>query len=129
MARTAGKLARELEQDIPVVRRRRDRQTRQTRYPHSHYRIKIEDNDKIPPGGQYIGLNGRNWLITSGVEVVVPRGVLYVLDDAVESIPITDRNTGRVASWSQRKKYPFQIVEAVVEEDELPEADFETTDV
>lgn len=70
-------------------------------------RIILEDSVHMSPGGQFICFNGRTWLIQAGVEVEVPIGVLEVLDNAIESIPVIDPNTGRAVRQQVRKRFPY----------------------
>lgn len=84
------------------------------KYPYDKYRIQLADSDKISPGGHYVGLNGRNWLIQPGVEVTVPNGVLYILDDAIELVPIT-RNT-LIVDWAKRPRIPYVNLGPVIDE-------------
>lgn len=72
-------------------------------------RILIEDNDEIPPGGQFIQVNGRSFMIQAGHEVEVPVMVLDVLDHAVKSVPITDAmNT--VIGYRDRLRFPYRVI-------------------
>lgn len=50
--------------------------------------IILHDSDKIPPGGQFIGLNGVGFLLMPGVRASVPVELLSVLDDAVMTEPV-----------------------------------------
>lgn len=99
--------------DVPVaMRTKRDemgsnvsKPDPRIKYPYDKYRIQLADSDKISPGGHYVGLNGKNWIIQPSVDVVVPNGVLYILDDAVELVPIT-RNT-LIVDWVKRPRIPY----------------------
>jgi hypothetical protein len=72
-------------------------------------RIILEDNEQIPPGGQFIQVNGRSFLIQANYEVEVPRMVCDVLDHAVMSVPITDQmNT--VIGYRDRLRFPYRVV-------------------
>jgi hypothetical protein len=72
-------------------------------------RIMIEDNDEIPPGGQFVQVNGRSFLIQAGHEVDVPRSVCDVLDHAVKSVPITD-NMNTVIGYRDRLRFPYRVI-------------------
>lgn len=72
--------------------------------------IILDDNDEIPPGGQFIGVNGVGYQLLPGVEAFVPRAVCEVLDHAVKSIPVLDPMTKRVIGWKNRKRFPYTIV-------------------
>ena len=71
--------------------------------------IILQDNSQIPPSGQFIGVNGKGYLIQAGVEVSVPVSVLEVLDNAIESHPVVDRND-TVLSYRNRLRFPYSIV-------------------
>jgi hypothetical protein len=72
-------------------------------------KIMLEDNDQIPPGGQFVGVNGRTFLIQAGYEVDVPRSVLDVLDHAVMSVPITNAMR-QVIGYRDRLRFPYRVI-------------------
>lgn len=74
-------------------------------------RIKIilEDNEHIPPTGQFVSVNGRAYIIQSGKPVEVPQEVVSVLNDAVTSHPITN-NDGEVLGYRDRMRFPYRLV-------------------
>jgi hypothetical protein len=72
-------------------------------------RIMLEDNDQIPPGGQFISADGRAFLIQAGYEVNVPYSVLDVLDHAIMSVPVKDRND-TVISYRDRLRFPYRVI-------------------
>lgn len=72
-------------------------------------RIILEDNDQIPPGGQFVAVNGRAFLIQPGHEVDVPESVLDVLDHAVMSVPVVDASA-TVIGYRDRLRFPYRIV-------------------
>ncbi|HLU83723.1 MAG TPA: hypothetical protein VKZ43_09995 [Trueperaceae bacterium] len=51
------------------------------------YAITLHDNKEIPPNGQFIGVNGRQFLLRPGHKVRVPASVLEVLNNAVHALP------------------------------------------
>lgn len=53
---------------------------------HPRDRIKIHENERIPREGQFIGLNGYQYLIKPGFEVDIPRPVRLMLDTRIETI-------------------------------------------
>lgn len=70
--------------------------------------IILEDNDDIPPSGQYIGVNGKGYMLQAGVEARVPVSVLGVLDAAIKSVPVKDPNTLRVIGYRNRLRFPYR---------------------
>lgn len=50
--------------------------------------ITLHDSDRIPPGGQFIGVNGQHFLLMPGHRANVPVELLSVLDDAVMTEPV-----------------------------------------
>ena len=72
-------------------------------------RIVLEDNDQIPPGGQFLQVDGRPFLLQSGYEMDAPVGVLDVLDHAVASFPVTDENKN-VIGYRDRLRFPYRVV-------------------
>lgn len=49
--------------------------------------ITLHDSPEIPPGGQFVGVNDKQFRIRPGIKVVVPRYVIEVLDNAVQGVP------------------------------------------
>ena len=74
-------------------------------------KIILEDDDNIPPTGQFFGLNGRSFLIRPGEVVTVPKGIVDILDNAVYTVPITDPQTKQVTGYRDRLRYPYRFVE------------------
>ena len=54
--------------------------------------ITLHDSPEIPPNGQFIGVNGKQYILKPGVRVRVPASVLEVLDNAVHAVPELDAN-------------------------------------
>ena len=74
-------------------------------------KIRIEENDNIPPTGLFVGHNGLSYLIRAGEEVKVTPGVKGILDDAVEYVSIIDPNTRRVVGTRRKLRFPYQVVQ------------------
>lgn len=72
--------------------------------------IIIDDNSEIPPTGLFVQVNGRNFIIKTGVVVAVPTVVINVLDDAVQAMPILDPHTQRFISTRNRLRFPYRVV-------------------
>jgi hypothetical protein len=72
--------------------------------------IVLDDNDEIPPGGQFIGVNGVGYMLMPGTEAFVPRAVCEVLDHAIKLMPVQDKNTHQIIGWKPRKRFPYSVV-------------------
>jgi hypothetical protein len=72
--------------------------------------IVLDDNDEIPPGGQFIGINGVAYMLLPGIEAFVPRAICDVLDHAIKSVPVQDAVSRRIIGWKNRKRFPYSIV-------------------
>lgn len=72
-------------------------------------RIILEDNDQIPPGGQFIGVDGTPYLMQANVEVEAPIGILDVLDNAIMSVPVLDGDMS-VVGYRDRLRFPYRVV-------------------
>lgn len=72
--------------------------------------IQLEDSDDIPPGGQFVGVNGYGYKIVPGSPVKVPVSVLEVLDNAIVSIAVVDPLTKQVVGWRDRLRMPYRVL-------------------
>ena len=77
-------------------------------------KIILSDDLKIPPTGQFFGINGRNYILRAGEEARVPQGIIDILDNAVEMHPILD-GMGRPVGWRNRHRFPYTVVREEVE--------------
>lgn len=71
--------------------------------------IILEESVEVPPTGQFVGVNGRSWMIRPGEEVTVPVCVLEALNDACSSVPRTDQQ-GNVVDYRDKQRLPYRIV-------------------
>lgn len=72
-------------------------------------RIILEENDEIPPTGQFIGINGTGYILKPGLEASVPAVLLNVLNDAVKSVPITD-GSNTVIGYKDKLRFPYRML-------------------
>jgi hypothetical protein len=72
-------------------------------------RIILEENDEIPPTGQFFGINGRSYILRPGEESSVPAELLEVLDGAVKSVPILDAGNA-VVGYRDRLRFPYRVI-------------------
>lgn len=89
---------------------RRGRQKAQEQDAGPSVAIILSENEEIPPTGLYVGLNGKGYLIRPGERVVVPKGVVDILQNAIMSGPVQDPATKQVVGYRDRMRYPFQLV-------------------
>ncbi len=72
-------------------------------------RIQLEENESIPPGGQFIGVQGEGYILKPGVPTMVPLGVVEVLDNMVMSVPIQDEMQ-TVIGFRDRLRFPYRML-------------------
>lgn len=72
--------------------------------------IQLEDSDDIPPGGQFVSVNGYGYKLVPGYPIHVPVSVLGVLDDAIMSIAVIDPLTRQVVGWRNRLRLPYRVL-------------------
>lgn len=73
-------------------------------------RIVLEDNDNVPPTGQFFGHNGRGFILRSGEEADVPPELINILNDAVWEAPIVDEGTRQIIGYRKRLRFPYRII-------------------
>jgi hypothetical protein len=77
-----------------------------------YVRIMLEDSDKIPPTGQFFGLNGAGFMLRAGEEADVPTGIIEILDNAVESHAIKN-GSNQVVGYRNRHRFPYRVIRRV----------------
>lgn len=75
-------------------------------------RIVLEENENIPPTGQFIAANGRSFCLRPGEEADVPLVVIGILNDAVQSVPTIDPATQQVIGYRKKLRFPYRLVAA-----------------
>lgn len=70
--------------------------------------ITLHDSKEIPPNGQFIGVNGRQFVLKPGVRTKVPVCILEVLDNAVHSLPELDDQT-RVVEYRDAPRLTYTL--------------------
>lgn len=73
-------------------------------------KIILEENDDMPPNGLPVGLNGKLFIVPTGVEVSVPKGVAEILDHAITSVAVLNPYTKKIAGYRERKRFPYRVV-------------------
>lgn len=74
--------------------------------------IILEESDDIPPTGLFVSHNGNPYLIRTGEPVEVPDFLLGILDDAIQSRPVTDPRTNKVIGHRDQMRYSYRRVAA-----------------
>lgn len=73
-------------------------------------KIILDPHDDIPTnGGLYVGYNGRQFLLPTSRAILVPQGVISVLDDAVQGIPVRDPDTLRLVDVRMAKRFQYHF--------------------
>lgn len=74
-------------------------------------KIILEENANIPPTGQFFGLNGTGYLLRAGEIAEVPKGIIDILDNAVEEVPVVDPITKQPVSHRPRHRFAYRVVQ------------------
>jgi len=77
--------------------------------PMPRIKIILEDNDNVPPGGQFISVDGVPYLLQPNMEADVPVNVLDVLDHAITSVPVVDADKN-VIGYRDRLRFPYRVI-------------------
>ena len=81
--------------------------------PEGRIWIVLQESPHITRGqGQFFGINGAGFLLKPGKKAYVPKGIVDILENAVEEIPDVDPDTLQVVGWRQRLRFPYSIVAA-----------------
>ena len=84
----------------------------QPNFRQDRVRIQLEENDNIPPGGQYFGINGAGFILRPGVPANVPRGIIDILDAAEMDVPVINVDTLQIDGWRKKLRYPYRLLSA-----------------
>jgi len=79
--------------------------------PSKRVRIVLEENENIPPTGQFFGHNGATFLLRPGDEADVPVEILTVLNDAVQDVPQLDPTTRQVVGYRKKLRFPYRVIQ------------------
>lgn len=71
--------------------------------------IVLEDNEQIPPTGQFFGVQGVGYVLRPGEPAAVPDGLLNVLDTAIISVPVKD-TSDVVIGYRDRLRFPYRVI-------------------
>lgn len=72
--------------------------------------IVLEDNENIPPTGQFIGHDGNGFMLRSGVAVEVPVELVEILNNAVYLAPVVDPQTRQIIDYRERLRFPYRVL-------------------
>lgn len=73
-------------------------------------KIILEENEEIPPTGQFFGLNGTGYILRPGEIAEVPTGLIDILDNAVKLAPVVDPVTKQPIDHRPRHRFAYRIV-------------------
>lgn len=73
-------------------------------------RIVLEENENIPPTGQFISADGVAFILRPGEAADVPMSVVRILDDAIQAVPQIDPSTKQVVGYRNKKRFPYSVV-------------------
>jgi hypothetical protein len=113
-----GVMLPEVKMEAAVVREAPVREQAKAVVKERRVRIVLEDNDQVPPTGQYFGINGVGYMLKSNMEALVPLGLIDVLNNAVVDRPVIDADTKQVVGWRKQLRFPYRVVGVVEPERE-----------
>lgn len=76
----------------------------------------LEDNENIPPTGQFFGHNGTGFILKAGEAAEVPIELLDILNNAEYLAPVVDPQTRQIIDYKPRLRFPYRIVQPPKEE-------------
>jgi hypothetical protein len=113
-----GVMLPESRMEPAVVREAPERESAKPVITERRVRIMLEDNDAIPPTGQFFGINGVGYLLKSNIEALVPVSLVDILNNAVTDRPIVDPVTKQVTGWKKQLRFPYRVL-GLVEPDRI----------
>jgi len=78
--------------------------------PPKRVKIVLEENANIPKTGQFFGVNGASYILKPGHVALVPQGLVDVLENAIEHVPVIEEGSLRVVDMRKKYRYPFRIL-------------------
>lgn len=70
--------------------------------------IKLNDNDEMPPTGQFFQVNGRFFILKAEMWHRVPSFLLSMIDEAITEKPVTNENNQLVGTRPQ-KRFTYEV--------------------
>lgn len=74
------------------------------------WRIVLEDNESIPPTGQFFSINGRTFMLRVGEPADVPEALLNILNDAVMSVPQVDPVSMQIVGYRDKLRFSYRVL-------------------
>lgn len=71
--------------------------------------IILEENENIPPTGQFFGVQGKGFVLRAGESASVPMSLINILNTAVMSVPVKDQGD-RVVGYRDRLRFPYRLM-------------------
>lgn len=71
--------------------------------------VTLHATDEVPPGGQYVSVNGVGINIPVGRRCKIKQKYLNVLRDANTRIPVMDDNTMQVVGYRERMRFSIEV--------------------
>lgn len=100
----------EIKTESAVVRDAPVRATAKAVHTAPRVRIILEENDNIPPTGQFFGADGKGYMLKPGIEADVPMSIISILNTAIMSVPIINPDTQQVTGFRDRLRFPYRVM-------------------
>lgn len=78
--------------------------------------IVLEDNENIPPTGQFFGHQGIGFILQPGKPAEVPVEIIEILNNAEYLAPVVDQATRQIIDYRPRLRFPYRVVPAPQEQ-------------
>lgn len=73
-------------------------------------RIVLEENEGIPPTGQFFGMQGVGMMLKPGIPANVPATIIDILNNAIMSVPVVDPATKQVIGFKPKLRFPYSVL-------------------
>lgn len=96
--------------DSPVINEPPKREAAPAPYQGKRVWIELQDGEHINPTGQFIGHNGRGFMLKAGEPALVPPEIINILNDAVYDAPIVDPTTQQILGYRKRLRFAYRVL-------------------
>jgi hypothetical protein len=89
-------------------------------YAEPRVRIILEEQEGIPPSGQFFGINGNGYILKPGRPADVPVGIVDILNHAIQETPVVDEETMKVLRFRKQLRLPYRVIRHIPAHSPIP---------